>query len=250
MATPVKSGSSGATMPLPAGLFVVAPRAGVEFEGLDALGALQIELLGCGVGLGERLLLLEEDPRDLVGRLLVQGFAGEEEVRGPDRSHLLVETLAGARRCDQPDVDCAEPLVDVVQIEIRGQQLDAVGRSEVGDCADRHASSPEERIYGAVADGVHRLVDPELLFEVLPLSRTSAYDLLDSLTGAPLLKGYRGRPPADVEALVGAVCRVASAIGAAGDRMEEFEINPLLVYAEGEGVLAIDLMIRTAPYGE
>jgi hypothetical protein len=33
-------------------------------------------------------------------------------------------------------------------------------------------------------------------------------------------------------------------------RIEEFEINPLLLYPEGEGVLAVDLMIRTAPYGE
>lgn len=49
---------------------------------------------------------------------------------------------------------------------------------------------------------------------------------------------------------MGAVCRVADAIGASGDRIEEFEINPLLVYPEGEGVLAVDLMIRTAPYGE
>jgi acyl-CoA synthetase (NDP forming) len=100
--------------------------------------------------------------------------------------------------------------------------------------------------FGGVGAEIYR----DVTSEVLPLSRTSAYNLLDSLTGAPLLKGYRGRPPADVEALVGAVCRVAGAIGAAGDRIEEFEINPLLVYPEGEGVLAIDLIIRTAPYGE
>jgi len=49
---------------------------------------------------------------------------------------------------------------------------------------------------------------------------------------------------------VGAVCRVADAVGASGDRIEEFEINPLLVYPEGEGVLAVDLLIRTTPYGE
>ena len=100
--------------------------------------------------------------------------------------------------------------------------------------------------FGGVGAEIYR----DVLSEVLPLSHAVAYDLLESLTGAPLLKGYRGRPPADVEALVGAVCRVAGAIGAAGDRIEEFEINPLLVYPEGEGVLAIDLIIRTAPYGE
>jgi acetate---CoA ligase (ADP-forming) len=90
----------------------------------------------------------------------------------------------------------------------------------------------------------------DVLSEVLPLSHAVAYDLLESLTGAPLLKGYRGRPPADIEALVGAVCRIADAIGASGDRIEEFEINPLIVYPEGEGVLAVDLLIWTTPSSE
>lgn len=100
--------------------------------------------------------------------------------------------------------------------------------------------------FGGVGTEIYR----DVASEVLPLSRTGAYNLLESLAGAPLLKGFRGRPPADVEALVGAVCRVADAVGASGDRIEEFEINPLLVYPEGEGVLAVDLLIRTPPYGE
>ena len=49
---------------------------------------------------------------------------------------------------------------------------------------------------------------------------------------------------------MGAIRQVADATGVSGDRIEELEINPLLVYPEGEGVLAVDLMIRTAPYGE
>jgi acyl-CoA synthetase (NDP forming) len=100
--------------------------------------------------------------------------------------------------------------------------------------------------FGGVGTEIYR----DVASEVLPLSRTSAYNLLESLAGAPLLKGFRGRPPADIEALVDAVCRVADAIGASGDRIEEFEINPILVYPEGEGMLAVDLLIRTTPYGE
>jgi acetate---CoA ligase (ADP-forming) len=100
--------------------------------------------------------------------------------------------------------------------------------------------------FGGVGTEIYR----DVASEVLPLSRSGAYNLLESLAGAPLLKGFRGRPPADIEALVGAVCRVADAVEASGDRIEDFEINPLLVYPEGEGVLAVDLLIRTTPYGE
>ena len=46
------------------------------------------------------------------------------------------------------------------------------------------------------------------------------------------------------------VCRVASAVGASGGYIEEFEINPLIVYPEGEGVLAADLLIWTTASSE
>jgi acetate---CoA ligase (ADP-forming) len=95
--------------------------------------------------------------------------------------------------------------------------------------------------FGGVSAEIYR----DVASEVLPLTRAGAYDLLESLAGAPLLKGFRGRLPADVEALVDVICRVADAIGASGGRIQEFEINPLIVYPEGEGVLAVDLLIRT-----
>ena len=99
--------------------------------------------------------------------------------------------------------------------------------------------------FGGVGTEIYR----DVASEVLPLSRTGAHNLLESLVGAPLLQGYRGRPPADVEALVDAICRVADAIGASGEHIQEFEINPLIIYPEGEGVLAVDLLIRTDTSG-
>lgn len=80
---------------------------------------------------------------------------------------------------------------------------------------------------------------------ILPLSRADAYELLKSLVGSPLLLGYRGSPPADIEALLDAICSVADSVEAAGDYIREFEINPLIVYPEGRGVMAADLVIRT-----
>ena len=50
--------------------------------------------------------------------------------------------------------------------------------------------------FGGAAAEIYR----DVLSEVLPLSHAVAHELLESLTGAPLLKGFRGRPPADVEA--------------------------------------------------
>jgi succinyl-CoA synthetase beta subunit len=95
--------------------------------------------------------------------------------------------------------------------------------------------------FGGIGAEIYR----DVASAILPLSRAEAYRLLKSLTGAPLLLGYRGRPLADIQTLLDAVCSVADSVEASGSRVQELEINPLLVYPEGQGVLAADLVIRT-----
>lgn len=56
----------------------------------------------------------------------------------------------------------------------------------------------------------------------------------------PLFDGARGRPRADVGALAEAVSRVSLAIVAIGPRLAELDVNPVLVRADGAGVLALD----------
>jgi hypothetical protein len=64
--------------------------------------------------------------------------------------------------------------------------------------------------------------------------------MLTELRGAPLLRGFRGRPPADVAALIEAVLAFARMGEALGDRLVTAEINPLFVLPEGQGVRAAD----------
>lgn len=73
-----------------------------------------------------------------------------------------------------------------------------------------------------------------------PVSRRDATEMIDDLTSAPLLKGFRGRPLADVAALVDAIVAFSDMIGAIGDELQEAEINPLFVRPQGRGVVAAD----------
>jgi acyl-CoA synthetase (NDP forming) len=66
-----------------------------------------------------------------------------------------------------------------------------------------------------------------------------------SLKGAALLKGMRGRPAADVPALVEAMLRLGSLMQA-NPAIVEIDINPLTVYAKGKGVLVLDALIVSA----
>jgi acetate---CoA ligase (ADP-forming) len=69
---------------------------------------------------------------------------------------------------------------------------------------------------------------------------------LAALRGYPLLAGGRGQPPADLDALVDAILRVAAALRASPD-IRELEINPLLVLPAGGGVLALDAVLTRDP---
>lgn len=72
------------------------------------------------------------------------------------------------------------------------------------------------------------------------LSRDEAIAMARSLKGWPLLDGYRGRTPADIDALADAVVAFSRMAAALGDRLLEAEINPLFVLARGQGAVAAD----------
>ncbi|WP_353249783.1 acetate--CoA ligase family protein [Salinisphaera sp. T31B1] len=77
-----------------------------------------------------------------------------------------------------------------------------------------------------------------------PLSPGEAYDMLRSLRAWPLLAGFRGAAACDVAAVVDAMVRLSQAAALAGARLGEFEINPIIVAAEGRGAMAVDVLMR------
>lgn len=72
------------------------------------------------------------------------------------------------------------------------------------------------------------------------LSREDARSMLLDLMTWPLLDGFRGRPKADVEAIVSTVVAFSGMAAELGERLIEAEINPLFVLPAGQGVRAAD----------
>ena len=87
-----------------------------------------------------------------------------------------------------------------------------------------------------IGDVTHRLA---------PVDTAEARRMLADLKTFPLLRGFRGAPPADIDAAANAIARLSDLALASGDRFSEIEINPLLVRQEGEGVIAADALIVT-----
>jgi succinyl-CoA synthetase beta subunit len=59
-----------------------------------------------------------------------------------------------------------------------------------------------------------------------------------------MLRGVRGRPAVDVEALADVASRVAAAMMARPE-INEIDINPLTVLPSGQGAIALDALIVT-----
>jgi acyl-CoA synthetase (NDP forming) len=88
-------------------------------------------------------------------------------------------------------------------------------------------------------------VTVELLNDVAvrltPLSSVEAREMLHSLKTYPLLKGYRGAPPGDVDAVEDAVLRL-SALAEDLPQVVELDCNPLI--ALEHGVIIADVRVR------
>ena len=80
---------------------------------------------------------------------------------------------------------------------------------------------------------------------LLPVTDREIRRALSRLRCAPMLEGWRGREPADVDAAVAAVLAIAEFAVANRDRIEELDVNPLGVAAAGQGAVALDALIHT-----
>ncbi|KVC46299.1 acyl-CoA synthetase [Burkholderia pseudomultivorans] len=77
---------------------------------------------------------------------------------------------------------------------------------------------------------------------LLPVRESDVRDALLGLKLGPLLTGYRGRPPADLDAVVANVMAIARFAQAHADSLVELDVNPLLVMERG--AVAVDALVR------
>jgi acyl-CoA synthetase (NDP forming) len=83
---------------------------------------------------------------------------------------------------------------------------------------------------------------------LLPTTRGDIETALRSLRMFPLLNGYRGRPKADLDAAIAAIDKIARFAMAHAGGIEELDINPLIVCAEGKGAWIADALLVVATH--
>jgi acetyltransferase len=85
----------------------------------------------------------------------------------------------------------------------------------------------------------------DVTFRIAPFSKREAEEMVGEIRSKGLLEGMRGQPPADKEAIVGALLRVGQLVQDFPE-IAELDINPLVVYGVGGGAVAIDMRLVLA----
>ena len=140
-------------------------------------------------------------------------------------------------------------------------ELEAAAHAHAGDAGydgvivQELAPAGEEVIVGVSRDpqfgpvvlfglgGIFVEVLKDVSMRVAPLTRADAEAMVREVRGFPLLDGARGRPKADVGALVDLILNVSRMATDLRDRVTELDLNPVRVLPAGDGALALDALI-------
>ena len=173
-----------------------------------------------------------------------------------------------ALKVDSPDI-AHKTEAGVVRLGLRDADALRQAYAQIMAAAAKHAPTAAIRgvsVQEMVAGGVETIVGvtydaqlgPMLLFgsggvmvEVYndvaqrhcPITRSEALEMIAEVKGAKLLQGFRGKPPADIDALADVLVRVSQLAVHLEGHLAELDINPLMVLPKGQGVKAVDALV-------
>lgn len=91
--------------------------------------------------------------------------------------------------------------------------------------------------------GVFVEVFQDVVFRIAPFGRDEAMKMISGIKGVRLLRGVRGRPASDVDALADALAALSQFAAGHGDALASIDVNPFVVMPEGRGAVALDCMV-------
>ncbi|MBI2562443.1 MAG: acetate--CoA ligase family protein [candidate division NC10 bacterium] len=183
--------------------------------------------------------------------------------RLPVIAHRLATTPEEAAQAAR-DLDCPVALLNVATPEDAGAAftttLDRLtphpSRLTIqGILVAKMAAPGTEVIVGMVRDpqfgpavmvglgGIFVELYQDVAFRLPPLSPAEARAMLGELKAAPLLTGYRGQPPRDLDALAACACAVAR-IAAEHPEIQEIDLNPIIAHERGCMIVDAKILVH------
>jgi acyl-CoA synthetase (NDP forming) len=94
------------------------------------------------------------------------------------------------------------------------------------------------------AGGVFTEIYRDRSLRLAPVDLETAQEMMAEVRGLAPLRGYRGKPKGDLDALARAIVSLSRLAAMEQPVVLEAEINPLIVRPAGQGVVAVDALVR------
>jgi acyl-CoA synthetase (NDP forming) len=180
-------------------------------------------------------------PYPVAVKVLSADVAHKTDVGGVVLNVADERELAGAIAQIRKDVETQLPWLAVDRLLV--QQM-AKGLSEVlvGYRVDPQVGP----IVMLASGGMLTEIDRDRSIRLAPVDLKTARAMIGEVKALRALAGYRGRESGDLDALADAVVKLSMLAAIPAPAIFEAEINPLLVMKGGEGVVAVDALVRLA----
>ncbi len=189
-----------------------------------------------------------EEAAELAGRI---GYPVVLKVASPD---ILHKTDVGGVRVDLQDAAAVRDAFDLITYRATRYLPEA---RLWGCIVQKMAPAGIEVLIGMNRDpqfgplvtfalgGIYVEILKDAAFRLAPFSRVEAGAMLNEIRASALLEGVRGQPPADRESIVDALMRIGQLVMDFPE-IEELDINPFMVYEQGQGGSALDMRLVLA----
>jgi 4-hydroxybutyryl-CoA synthetase (ADP-forming) len=97
--------------------------------------------------------------------------------------------------------------------------------------------------------GIYVEVLKDVIFRLAPVGQEEAKRMVESIKTVKLLKGVRGEKPSDLQSIKDNLQRLSQLVTEFPE-IEEFDMNPLLVFEEGKGACAVDVRMTLSKAGQ
>jgi acetyl coenzyme A synthetase (ADP forming)-like protein len=155
--------------------------------------------------------------------------------------HLNLSSDSAVRRAYADVMTCARTLVPDADID--GVLIQAMITGGV----ETMVGVTEDALFGPLVGfglgGIHVEILGDVRFRVAPLTDRDADELLREIRGLPLLNGYRGHPPADLDALRELLLRI-SRLAVEVPEIVELDLNPVIAMSPGQGCRIVDARVK------
>jgi acetate---CoA ligase (ADP-forming) len=155
--------------------------------------------------------------------------------------HLNLSSDSAVRRAYADVMTCARTVVPDAAID--GVLIQAMITGGV----ETMVGVTEDALFGPLVGfglgGIHVEILGDVRFRVAPLTDRDADELLHEIRGLPLLNGYRGHPPADLDALRELLLRI-SRLAVEVPEIVELDLNPVIAMSPGQGCRIVDARVK------